>query len=274
MEMLQFDFIQRAFLAGGAISLITPILGLLLILRQQSLLSDTLSHISLAGVAFGLLLRVNPSITTLILVTIASVLIEYLRRYYKDFSDVSIAIMMSSGMALGLILASFSSNAQNFRIDQFLFGSILLISPQEVKLIYALAAIVVGSYIIFRRPLYVLSFDEDTAHTIGLPVGWMSIIFSVVTGIAISLMMPIVGALLVSALIIIPSATAIKVSRSFTQTIVIAFIINLIGIGIGITASYYLNTPPGASITMTFVVAFILVSIFHQLRIVWKRKFN
>ena len=274
MEMLQYDFIQRAFVAGAAMSLITPILGLLLILRRQSLLSDTLSHISLTGVALGMLLQWNPTVATLIVVVIASVLIEYLRVAYRNFSELSVAIMMSAGMALALILASFSPNQANFKLDQYLFGSIILISPEEVTLLWALAIIVIVLYVIFKKPLYVMSFDEDTAFTAGLPVRMMSIIFSVITGVAISIMMPIVGALLVSALIVIPSATAIQISKSFSQAIIIGVVINIIGIFTGITASFYFDTPPGASITMNFIIIFILVSGGTQFSIWLKNKMN
>lgn len=270
--MFQYDFIQRAFIAGAAMSLITPILGLLLILRRQSLLSDTLSHISLTGVALGILLQWNPTVTTLMVVVIASVLIEYLRVTYSNFSELSIAIMMSAGMALALILVSFSSNQVNFKLDQFLFGSIILITPDEVKLLWVLAIIIMITYAILRRPLYVMSFDEATAFTAGLPVRMMSIAFSVFTGIAISIMMPIVGALLISALIVIPSATAIKVSRSFTQAIIIGMLINAIGIFTGITTSFYYDTPPGAAITMSFIIIFMIVSIGSQILIWLKNK--
>lgn len=271
MEMFQYDFIQRAFLAGAAISLITPILGLLLILRRQSLLADTLAHISLAGVALGLLLKVAPTYTTLIVVVIASVLIEYLRMAYRDFSEVSVALMTATGMAVALVLVNLNPDAASFSIEQYLFGSIILITDQEVKLLIGLAIGLVVLYTIFRRPLYVLTFDEATAQTSGLPVKLISILFSVITGVAISIMMPIVGSLLVSALIVIPSATAIKVSNSFLKTIIIAIVINVIGVFSGITLSYQWDTPPGASITLMFVVAFVIVSLFNRIWIYFKK---
>lgn len=261
MEMFQYDFIQRALVAGIAISFITPILGLLLILRRQSLLADTLSHISLAGVALGMLLQINLTVGTLIVVIIASVIIEYLRIVYQNFSEISVAMMMSAGMAIALVLLSLNSNTGNFQIDQYLFGSIILISPEEVQILIILAITVVILYLIFRRPLYVISYDEATAYTSGLPVKFISIIFSVITGVAISVMMPIVGALLVSALVVIPSATAIKISDSFAKAIIIGIVINLVGIMGGITSSFYFNTPPGASITLIFILIFVIISI-------------
>ena len=264
--MFQFDFIQRAFLAGLAISFITPVLGLLLILRRQSLMADTLAHISLSGVALGAVLGVRPTWPTLLVVVIAAIIIEYLRLVFSHFSEVSVAIMMATGMAFALILVGLNSNGGNFQIDQYLFGSIILVSSEDVYLLIGLAILVTLLYIIFRRPLYILSFDEATAQTLGLPTRTISVIFSMITGLAISVMMPIVGTLLVSALIVIPSATAIKISSSFIQTIIIAVIINVIGIFGGITASFYLDTPPGASITIIFVVIFILMSLYTSIR--------
>ena len=272
MEMFQYDFIQRAFVAGAAISLITPIIGLLLILRRQSLMADTLAHISLAGVALGTILQVSPTYTTLLVVVLGSLAIEYLRTVYRNFSDVSVAIMMATGMAVALILVSLNTNTGSFRIDQYLFGSIILISTEEVTLLVILAITLVILYAIFRKPLYVMSFDEAAAKTAGLPVRFISIVFSVVTGIAISIMMPIVGALLVSALVVIPSATAIKLSRSFTQTILLGIVINLIGIFSGLTLSYRFDTPPGASITLGFVLIFILVSLYEYFRLRFNRR--
>lgn len=274
MELLQYDFIQRALIAGVAISFITPIIGLLLILRRQSLLADTLSHISLAGVALGMFLQVDPTLSTLLFVVGASIIIEYLRTIYNTFSEISVAIMMSAGMAIALVLVSLNSNSGNFQIDQYLFGSILLISPSEVKILVGLSITIVIFYLIFRRTLYVMSYDEATAYTSGLPVRLISIIFSVFTGVAISIMMPIVGALLVSALVVIPSATAIKISDSFGRSIVIGIIINLIGIFAGIFASYEYDTPPGASITLAFIVIFVIVSLATYFVTLRKRKQN
>ena len=205
------------------------------------------------------------------MVVIASVLIEYLRMAYRDFSEVSVALMTATGMAVALVLVNLNPDAASFSIEQYLFGSIILITDQEVKLLIGLATGLVVLYTIFRRPLYVLTFDEATAQTSGLPVKLISILFSVITGVAISIMMPIVGSLLVSALIVIPSATAIKVSNSFLKTIIIAIVINVIGVFSGITLSYQWDTPPGASITLMFVAAFVIVSLFNRIWIYFEK---
>lgn len=262
--MFQYDFIQRAFIAGLAMSFITPILGLFLILRRQSLMADTLSHISLAGVALGIIIGIQPTYSTIFVVVLASLGIEYLRTVYRHFTEISVALMMSTGMALALFLLSFNSSSGVFKVDQYLFGSIILIQDQEVYLLIGLAIVIISLYAIFRKPLYIISFDETTAKTVGLPVRFISTCFSILTGIAISIMMPIVGVLLVSALIVIPSSTAIRISRSFNQAIAIGVGINVIGIFLGLFASYRMDTPPGASITLIFILIFIIVVVAQR----------
>ena len=187
-----------------------------------------------------------------------------MRTVYRNFSEVSIAIMMSGGMAAALVLMSLSKNASAVQMDKYLFGSILLITREEVILLVVIAVIVVLLYFIFQRVLYVMSFNEHTAFTSGLPVRTISMALSIVTGVVISLMMPIVGALLVSALVVIPAATAVNISKSFNQAIAMGVIINLIGIGSGIVTSFYWDTPPGATITLFFIILFTITTLFSR----------
>ena len=263
--MFFYGFMQRAFQASFLIAVIAPILGLFLILRRQSLMADTLSHISLAGIALGLLLNVNPTFMTLVVVVIAAVSIDYIRMLYKSYSEISIAILMSAGMAIALVLMSLNEGGTNTSIQQYLFGSIVTINFAQVRLLLFLFVLVVGLFLVFRKPMYVLTFDEDTAYTAGLPVKFMSIIFNVITGITIAVIMPIVGALLVSAIIILPAAIAMRLSKSFNLVILVGIIIGLIGMFTGLTASYQFGTPPGATITLVFIVIFIITTILKKL---------
>lgn len=265
MEMFFYGFMQRAFQASFLIAIIAPILGLFLILRRQSLMADTLSHISLAGIALGLLLNINPTIMTLLIVVIAAVAIDYLRMLYKSYSEISIAIMMSAGMAIALVLMSLNDGGSSTSVQQYLFGSIVTISQEQVHLLMALFVMVVGLYLVFRKPMYVLTFDEDTAFTAGLPVKWMSIIFNVITGVTIAVIMPIVGALLVSAIIILPAAIAMRLSKSFNLVIVVGIVIGIIGMVTGLSASYQYGTPPGATITLIFIFIFILTTSIKKI---------
>ena len=259
MAMFQYEFMQRAFIAGGAIAVLAPILGIFLILRKQSLMADTLAHISLAGVAFGYLISLDPTLSTILFVAIAAVLLEYLRKVYSDYSDISVAMLMSGGMALALLLLTKVNSSTG--IESYLFGSIVTISSLQLWVLVILAVGLVLTYIIFKKPLYVLSFDEDTAYTAGLPTQMMSVIFSVITGVAISVIMPIAGSLLVSAIMIMPSAIAMRLMKNFDGVIIVATIVGLIGMWGGLDTSYFFDTPPGATITAIFIVIFILESI-------------
>lgn len=261
MEMFFYGFMQRAFVTGLAMALITPILGLFLILRRQSLLADTLSHVSLVGVSLGLLLGYNPTWTTLVVVVIAAVLLELIGKYFKGYSEVTVAILMSGGMAIALILMNFQKGRSTMSVDQFLFGSIVTITQEQMWMMILLAVVILGLYLVFRRPLYVLSFDEDTAHTAGLPVRLMTNVFTIITGVVISMMMPIAGALLVSAVIVLPASIALRLTRSFSGVIVYGIVISIAGIFGGLAMSYQFDTPPGATITCIFI-AILVVSVF------------
>ena len=262
MEMFFYGFMQRAFQASTLIAIIAPILGLILILRRQSLMADTLSHVSLAGVALGMLIGVNPTFTTILVVIIAALGIEYLGVVYKGYSEISIAILMATGMAVALVLMSFVSGKETTSVEQFLFGSIVTINQRQIIILGVLTVIIVGLYLVFRKPLYVLLFDEDTAWTAGLPTRGMSIIISMITGVAISVIMPITGSLLVSSILILPAAIALRLVTSFQMVILVGVGISLIGMYGGLITSYQLGTPPGATITLMFVVLFILTNLF------------
>ena len=252
-ELLAYDFMQRAILAVIAISIFSPILGLFLILRRQSLMSDTLSHVSLAGVAVGIFLGLS---TTLVL--------EYLRVSYKHYMEISTAILMSMGLAVALILSN-KAGSSSMSLDSYLFGSIITISAEQVRALFVIAAIVLVLTLLFIRPMYLLTFDEDTAHVDGLPVRLMSLLFNIVTGIAIALMIPAAGSLLVSTIMILPAAIGMKIGQTFKSVIFWAIGIGLIGMLSGIFISYYWETPASATITLIFIAFFGLVSIFEPL---------
>lgn len=254
--MFFHGFMQRAFQASFLISLIAPMLGLFLILRRQSLMADTLSHISLAGVALGLLIGVNPTWTNILVVMVIAFVLEYLRIVYRTYSEVSIAIIMSAGLALALVLMSLNDGGATLSINQFLFGSIVTISKQQVWILLGLTVMIGLLYFIFRKPMYVLTFDEETAFTAGLPIKMMSILFNVLTGVTIAVIMPIIGALLVSAVIVLPAAISLRLSKSFHGVILFGIIIALIGTSSGLITSYELGTPPGASITLILIIIF------------------
>lgn len=263
---------RKAFLAALFISVIAPMLGVFLVIRRQSLIADTLSHVSLAGVALGFFLNVNPSITTLIVVVIAAVFLEYLRTIYSTYSEISIAILMAGGLALALVLTNLKGGNSAVNIQSYLFGSIVTISWQQVIILAILFILLTVLFVLFKRPMYVLTFDENIAHADGLPIYWMSMMFNIITGVSIAVMIPIAGALLISAIMVLPAAIGMRIGKGFNIVIFISVIVGMVGMLTGLTSSYYLEAPPSASITLVFILLFLLVNGLRKLFLIRRRK--
>ncbi|OCT13511.1 zinc ABC transporter permease [Paenibacillus pectinilyticus] len=269
MEMLHYDFMQRAFCAGGLIAIMASILGVYLMLRRQALMADMLSHVSLAGVAGGAYLHLNPTIAGFVVATLGAVAVEYARRSYKSYSEISVAIIMVGGLSSAVIIMSLNPS-MNKGFSAYLFGSVVAVNETELLLMLVVTLLGGAFFILLRRPLYQITFDEDTAKTTGLPVKWISLGFSVLTGMIVAAAMPIVGVLLVSALIVLPAALAIRIAPSFTSSLFIAMGIGLLGVFSGLTASYKFSTPPGG--TIAILLLFVLMAGLSVKHLVVKLK--
>ncbi|MBB6675288.1 metal ABC transporter permease [Cohnella nanjingensis] len=257
--MLHYDFMQRAFCAGALLALAASSLGVYLMLRRQALMADMLSHVSLAGIAGGAYLHVNPTVAGFVVAIAGAVAVEYVRRAYRTFSEISVAIIMVGGLSSAVILMSLAGNV-NKSFSSYLFGSLVAVNRTELTLMLGVAALAAVFFLVCRRALYQMTFDEETAQTSGVPVRWLSLAFSVVTGMVVAAAMPIVGVLLVSALIILPAALAIRIASGFTAALVLAMLFGLTGVWSGLAASFALSTPPGGTIALILLV-FLVVGI-------------
>ncbi|MFI2858274.1 metal ABC transporter permease [Paenibacillus sp. JSM ZJ436] len=270
MEMLHYDFMQRAFCAGGIIAIVASVLGVYLMLRRQALMADMLAHVSLAGVAGGVYLGLNPTITGIVIVVIGAVVVEYVRKAYNTYSEISIAIIMIGGLSSAVILMSLSKNVST-GFTSYLFGSVVAINQMELFIMSAAAVIGGIFFFLMRRPLYQIIVDEEAATANGLPVQWISLGFSIVTGMIVAAAMPIVGVLLVSSLIVLPASLAIRIASSFAAALVISMLVGVSGVFLGLTASYELSTPPGGTIAFVLLMMLILGTGMKRLVSAWKK---
>ncbi|MEC0242265.1 metal ABC transporter permease [Paenibacillus dokdonensis] len=270
--MFQYDFMQRAFLAGGLIALIAPLLGVYLVLRRQSLMSDTLSHVSMAGVALGTVLHVSPVLCGFLFAIMGGLMIEQLRRTYKTYSEVPVAIIMTSGLALAMVLMSLKTTL-NKSFSSYLFGSIVAVSSSQLIIIAVVTLIGLLFFMLLRRPLYSLTFEEDTAAVSGVRVKMLSFAFAIVAGMIVAAAMPIVGVLLVSSLIVLPSAFALRFAGGFVSASMLAVVTGMAGVFSGLTASYYTDTPPGGSIALILLIILLAgIGLQRALKLAKKRR--
>ncbi|SNR99453.1 zinc transport system permease protein [Anaerovirgula multivorans] len=258
-EILSYGFMQRAFIAGVMVALICPTIGIFIVLRRLSMIGDTLSHVALAGVAAGMLGGIYPIYSALVFSILAAFGIEKLRKAYQDYAELSIAIILSTGIGLATILISMGSG--NAAIFSYLFGSIALVSSRDVLFVMILSIFILVSTILLYRGLFYITFDEEAAGLSGVPVKWLNHYFIVLIAVTIAVAMRIVGILLVSSLMVVPVATSLQLAKSFKSAWLYSMVFGLLAVLIGLTLSFYGDLAPGGTIVISGVVI-LMVTIF------------
>lgn len=256
IDLFQYSFMVRGFEAGIIIAIIAPLIGIFLVLRRYSLIADTLSHVSLAGVAIGLLLKVNPLITAVIAAVISSVAIERLRISKRIFGESALSIFLSGSLALAIVLIGI---AGGFGVDLFsyLFGSITTVKQSDVFIIAILGILVIVAVIAFYKELVYVTIDEEAAKLSGVPTKFINILLIILSAFTVALSIPIVGVLMISALIVIPVISALLLRKSFLYTIFYAEGFSLFSVIAGIISSFYLNIPASGAIVLITLIIFV-----------------
>ena len=252
MEMFEYAFMQRAFIV--LLALIIPLIGVTVVLRRLSMLGDALSHTSLAGVAAGLLLNVNPVFGASVFCVGAAFGIEGIRRRFPRYAELSISVMLSAG-----VLSGFTKNAANF--NSFLFGSIVAISDAELYSVAAVSLLVLLASVLLYKELFSIALDERAARLSGVPVNVVSTIFTMLTAVTVAIAARTVGALIVSSMMVLPVACAMQLARSYRGTVWASIGFAELFTISGLVIAYYGGLKPGGTIVLMGVVCLIGILI-------------
>lgn len=265
MEFFQYDFLQRALLAGILIALACPLIGNFVVLRRQSMIGDGLGHIAFAGVTGGYMLGWYPAFGAFILTVSGALGIEWLRRRHREMADMGLAVFFYAGIALAIIFSTMT-RMPSAGLLNFLFGSILTVTNTDLWLISGCTALVLALIYRYQHSLLLMALDEEVARVAGVRVDTINLLFSVLTAVVVVSGMMVVGILLVSALMIVPVAAAHSLGLGFRRTVAASVLISLAAVFVGLAAAFEFNIAPGGTIVMTGVAMYAAASIGGRVR--------
>ena len=255
--MLQYSFMQNALFVSVFISILCPCIGIFLVLRRYSMIGDTLAHASLAGIAIGLMVQQSPVLGAFVFTSICGALIEFLRTYFKKYTDLILTIVLA--LSVGTAITIISSGKLHANADSFMFGSILTVTRFDMIMVVVLSAISVLALIFLYHQLLYIAYDEEAAKIAGVKVRLINYVFSILVASAISVSIRIVGVLVLSSMIALPVATALQLGKGFKVTLIFSILFSVIDIMLGLFVSYYLNVAPGGFTSLVSVAVLVLV---------------
>ncbi|ALM57171.1 MULTISPECIES: metal ABC transporter permease [Staphylococcus] len=271
--LLNFDFMRYSLISGVLIGLIAPLIGAFIVVRRLSLIADALSHVTLGGISFGMFVItiipaftfINPMWFGILFAIIGALLIENLRTSYSNYQEIAIPIIMSAGIALSAIFISLADGF-NQEIVGLLFGSISAVTESDLVTIIVIVIIVITFILSFYKELFILSFDEEYSKVIGIPK-WIQFLFIIIVAMVISASMRVVGILLVSALITLPVAIAMRMTKGFKQLIILSVVIGELSVISGLVLAFYMNISPGGVIVVLLVLILAITMMYQKFKI-------
>ncbi|MCD9152929.1 metal ABC transporter permease [Aeromicrobium duanguangcaii] len=264
MSVLSYPFMQYALAAAIITGLSAPAVGTFIVQRRLALLGDGLGHVALTGVALGMLTGIAPLTTAIIVAVAGAILLEVLRSVGRTSGDLALAMLFYGGIAGGVLLANLADESAA-ALNQYLFGSIITMSPTDLTIVAVLGIVVVATTITLRPQLFALCQDEAQARVMGIPVRLYGMLIAVLAAVTITVAMRTVGLLLVSALMVVPVAAAQQVTRSFRSTHLAAMAIGLFAAVAGLLVSYQIDTQPGPTIVVIALGVFVVTALVHAL---------
>jgi len=264
-SMLSYDFMIRAIIVGSLVSLCSTLLGTSLVLKRYSMIGDGLSHVGFASLAIAYALQLAPMSVSIPVCVIAAFFLLQLEENSKIKGDAATALLCSGALAVGVMTISLTTG-MNTDVCNYMFGSILAISPSDMRLSVILSVVVLFLYIFFYPRIFAVTFDENFAKASGTNTRFYNMVLALLTSITIVLGMRMMGTLLISSLIVFPSITAMRVCKNFLGTIILASILSLFGFFVGMTLSFFYRIPTGASIVVIDIVLFFLFCGIEAIR--------
>lgn len=258
---LSYDFMQRALIAAAIVGLVAPVIGSFLVQRRLALLGDGMGHVALTGVGLAFLLGTAPLPTAMLTAAAGAFLIEYIRNRSRTAGDVALALLFYGGIAAGVLFASLASAKSAASLNSYLFGSLTTVSTADLAGLAGMSLLVVAVVFLYGKQLFAVSLDSDVAQVQGVPVRAMSTLTAILAAVTVVVGMRVVGLLLVSAIMIVPVAAAQQVAPSFRSTMALASLIGLVCALGGLLVSFYADVPPGPTIVIGALCAFILLAV-------------
>jgi zinc transport system permease protein len=273
LELLrpEYGFMHRAILAGLCIGVMAPLIGTFLVHRQLALIGDALAHTAFAGVAVGLFvnavldLGVSPYLTAVVVAMLAALAIELISEATDAYNDVSMAIVLSTGFALGTVLISLNAGGLAVGVNQYLFGNLATVSTENAAILLVLFAVIVGTVALTRNQLLYVTFDETAAAVSGVPVEWYNRVMVMLTALVVVGAMQIMGVILVAAMLVVPVAGAAQVARSFNGSLLVSVVLAELAVLLGIGVSYYAEATAGGVIVLVAVALYVLSVVAGKL---------
>lgn len=260
IEMLSYPFMTRAFLVGSLVALCSALLGVSLVLKRYSMIGDGLSHVGFGAMAIAAAMNAAPLTIAIPVVIVAAILLLRISGNAKIKGDAAIALISTTSLAVGVLVISLTTG-MNTDVYNYMFGSILAMSAEDVKLSLVLSVFVLILFIVFYHKIFAITFDETFARATGVKAGVYNTLIAVLTAVTIVLGMRMMGALLISSLIIFPALTSMRVCRTFKSVIINAAVISVVCLIAGVTLSYVAATPAGASVVLANLVMMVLYTV-------------